>query len=228
MKVHVGDQRHPRQSKSIVEYVADILLSISYVSLIAAAFTRTLRILRILLVVGAVFFIIYGAVQNIPSMIVWNILIGGVHLVRLVRDEVSQKSVTLSPEEQELRDRMFPDLGDFDFNVLWQMGETRTYSQATLIERGQLPDTVMLVLDGMIEVRREGQVMRGLRVGSLVGEMSLVSGTVANVDVVATSAVTVHEWQHRQITSLDQIHPPSAKAFRDLLTQNLAAKAKLL
>lgn len=208
--------------------MAEIFLNISYVALMAAAFTRTLRYLRMLLVVGSVFFIIYGITQNIVSMIIWNLITGGIHLARLVRDERSQRAVTLADDERAIRDRMFPGVSDFDFNVLWQMGETRIYSRATVIQRGQLPDSVMLVLDGLLEIRRDGELMRGLRAGSLVGEMSMVSGTVANVDVVAAGDVTVHEWQHRQIHSLDQLHPPAAKAFRELLTQNLAAKAKPL
>lgn len=206
--------------------LADIVLNLSYIALLGSTFTRTVNWLRVLLVIGAIFFVIYGSMQGIRSMIVWNIAIGGMHLVRLLRDLAAQRAVELSADEIEVRDAYFPDLRDFDFGVLWAMGTPVSYADEPVIEEGSLPTFVLMVLRGHLAIERNGDVVRGVRRGGLVGEMSFVSGQAADVRVLARGDVTGHLWDQRQLASLEQVNPASSRAFRAHIERDLVAKAR--
>ena len=79
--------------------LAVVVLNAAYVALLASTFTRTITRLRAMLVLAAVAFVIYGLVEDIPSMVGWNIAIGSMHAWRIVRDYRQQKLVSLTPPE---------------------------------------------------------------------------------------------------------------------------------
>lgn len=203
------------------------MLNLAYVALLASTQTRTISWLRGVLIAGSICFISFGAIEGITSMIIWNIVIGGLHLARLVRDHATRRSVVLSRSECATRDDLFPEMSDFEFNLLWRLGSEKRFEDTKIIGRGEKPAFVGVILDGVVEIRREGQTFRGLRRGALIGEMSFVSGAPASVEVVAVGQVTMHSWQQQEVKSLEQVHPAAARRFRDYVSENLAAKARL-
>ena len=206
--------------------LAVLVLNAAYVALLASTFTRTVVWLRCMLVLAAIAFIIYGSIESIRSMVLWNIAIGSMHAYRIVRDYRQQRSVQLDSIESAARDEFFPALGDFDFHMLWCMGTEVAYQDQTVIHAGTRPQTVSLVLEGTARIESQGVVTRGIRRGGLLGEMSFVSGRNAEVDVVARGPLVVRQWDQRQLSSLDQVHPASARAFRDLMSRDLVVKAR--
>lgn len=202
---------------------ATLILNAAYVSLLASSFTRTITWLRLLLIVAAAAFIVYGTFEGIRSMVVWNVIIGSMHLFRIVKEKREQDSVVLSPQECALRDEFFPGVSDFDFNLIWRMGEFVEFAQGQIIiAKGSRPDHVGVLLAGQVAI--PGLV--DLERGGVLGEMSFVSGEPADVDVVAQGWVEMHRWEQRELRSLDQLHPPSARAFRYMLSRALVTKLK--
>lgn len=204
----------------------DLVLNAAYMALLASTFTRTVQRLRLLLVAGAVCFIAYGLAADVRSIVAWNIVIGSMHLFRVVRDLRVRRSVQLTANESVLRDRFFPELSDFDFNLLWTMGERVVAADETLIGPGNVPESVSLVLSGSLTVSRDGGLVATVGPGGLLGEMSFVSGQPAEVLVTADGGVVLHRWNQRELSSLDQVRPASARAFHDLLSRDLVGKAR--
>lgn len=203
-----------------------VILNAAYVALLASTATRTITWLRVMLVAAAVGFVAYGAIEGIRSMLIWNLVTGSMHTFRLVRDYLQQRSVTLTQEQTQIRDDFMSGLGDFDFSLLWAMGEGRNYHDQVLIADGDEPTTVSIVLDGVALIERDGDVIRGIRRGGLIGEMSFVSGQAANATVRADGTLTVHQWRQSDLSSLAQVRPASAKAFDKLLRHDLVNKAR--
>lgn len=207
--------------------LAAIFLNGAYVAFVGSAYVRTLAWLRVLLIVGSGCIVVYGTFEKIWPMVGWNVLIIASHLVRILGERRAQNAVSLNAAEAAMRDRLFPGLGDYDFNLLWSMGKPVSFNDSVIIADGSRPGIVAVLIDGAVRLDKAGETRRSLNKGSLIGEMSFVSGEPATVDVVAAGDVTVHQWDQRQLISLDQAHPPSAKAFRDLITRDLASKADL-
>jgi len=204
-----------------------LVLNAAYLALLASTFTRTVTVLRCMLVLAAIAFIIYGSIEGIRSMVAWNVVIGGMHLFRIARDYRQQRLVALDDHECSLRDEFFPGLADFDFHVLWSMGDQAEMRDQMMIAEGTVPDCVSLIIDGTVLIEKQGKTTRGLRRGALVGEMSMVSGIPADVDVRCNGTVVVRQWDKRKLAALDQLHPASGRAFRELLAKNLAEKVRV-
>ena len=66
--------------------IAVIVLNFAYIALLASTFTRNLTWLRVALVVASIAFAVFGLLEDILSIVLWNIAIGASHLYRIVRD----------------------------------------------------------------------------------------------------------------------------------------------
>jgi hypothetical protein len=102
--------------------LAVLILNAAYVALLASTFTRAVVWLRAMLVLAAIAFILYGSLELILSMVLWNIAIGSMHVFRIARDYRQQRSVLLTLDEAATRDEFFLSLGDFDLHLFWCMG----------------------------------------------------------------------------------------------------------
>ena len=204
---------------------ASVLINLAYVALLGSAFTRTLTWLRILLTLGSGLFVIYGIIEDIPSIIVWNTIIGLFHGMHVLRDERARRAVRLTDEEAAIRDELFGDLDDFDFNVVWSLGDPLEVTDDVLVDEGSHPDDVTVVLDGAVRISRGGDEIARLERGALVGEMSFVSGEAARASAIADGRVQLHRWDQRDLATLAQLNPAGARAFDALVSRDLAAKA---
>ncbi len=77
-----------------------VLINLAYVILITGTCCRSVHGVRAFLVLGATCFAVYGALADIPSMIVWNSVIGGLNLRRLaigLRDRLKAGVATEPP-----------------------------------------------------------------------------------------------------------------------------------
>lgn len=207
--------------------VETVILNVAYVALLASTFTRTVTRLRLLLIAGGVCFIAFGVAIDNVSMVVWNIVTTSLHTYRVIKEEAAKRSVTLTADEAALHQELFPNLSAFDFNLLWRLGRTVEHAHGPIIAAGQTPDFVALVLSGYAEIWKRDERIRVLQRGALLGEMSFASGLPAAVEVRAHGQLVVHEWKQQDLRSLDQLRPAAARAIRDYVSGDLAAKARI-
>ena len=202
-----------------------ILLNIAYgVYVVSPAFTRMLPA-RIVLLAATFLFIAYGLASGVHSVVWWNIPFGLMHIVQIYRLFSARWAVDLDEEEQEIHAKLFPTLDDVNFNELWSLGrEELIDSHQKMIVCDERTDRLMLVIDGEVEVTtRAGEVVR---LGSLqvVGEMSLVSGEVANATVQSCDPIRVRTWSHRELIELGERNNEVKQAGLLLIGQQLASK----
>lgn len=203
---------------------ATFVLNLAYFMLVSSTFTRRILWLRGALVVAGVTFVIYGFMADNWTMIFWNSVTSVLHAAQGFRFIKSQRSVQLTPGDEEIRETWFSTLGPFDFQSLWTMGETVEYADGTLAVEGQPQTMMMLVLDGRATVDVEGREVGLLQRGDLVGEMSFLSGTPASATVIPQGTVRVREWDQARLRTLDHLNPSAATAVRRLIQENLADK----
>ncbi|MEM7276153.1 MAG: cyclic nucleotide-binding domain-containing protein, partial [Actinomycetota bacterium] len=185
--------------------VDNLFLNLAYVVLLVSTFTQTVRRLRLLLISASVCLMVFGFAADLPAVVAWNLAIGGLHTYRVVRDIQAERSIRLSDDQREIRDLVFEGASDFDFHLLWSMGRQVTYDDETIISAGTRPETIGLILDGSVQVVGVANGLdRALGRGSLIGEMSFVSGEEAAVDVVASDTVTMREWIQQDIDALSR------------------------
>jgi CRP/FNR family transcriptional regulator, cyclic AMP receptor protein len=70
-------------------------------------------------------------------------------------------------------------------------------ADTTLVRAGERGREAFLLVQGKVEVRRDGEVVAALGPGELIGEQALVSGDHRNADVVAVTDVELAVFDER-------------------------------
>lgn len=84
----------------------------------------------------------------------------------------------------------------------------------TLLSAGDQGDTMLIILEGTVEVTQQGEHVRDLTTGDTVGELAVFSPAPRSADVVATTDVEVAEL--------------SAGGLRIVLSNSVAVAEELL
>jgi thioredoxin reductase (NADPH) len=104
-------------------------------------------------------------------------------------------AASLSPSLETRREQVFPTLSSAEIQRLQRFGEVRTYAVGTLlVTAGSPPPGLQVILSGTAKVRPHDEHLRDRelvehRTGSLVGELTGLSGAAAVVDVIALTGV---------------------------------------
>jgi CRP-like cAMP-binding protein len=202
---------------------ATILLNVAYTVLLSASFFRSLLRLRIVLIVGAIGFVAYGLVQSNATIALWNGLNASLHGVQLAKLMRARRSVELTPEEEELRHRYFPEMSPFDFFAWWSLGRPERI-EGTITEQGTDQVDLVLILSGKVSVDVDGRDVAVRGPGDFIGEASLFSGGQATATVRTIGPIEARVWEHRQIRTLDELNPGSARAVQACLSRSLVDK----
>lgn len=200
------------------------VINIAYIALFSSTFTRRLVWLRAFLIVGSVAFITFGIMVENWSMVGWNIVTGSLHSRQLALYVLSRRRLSLTADDELVRKTLFPDLDAFDFSSLWSMGETVRYTDELMTTHGEEHGRIGVVLDGTVRVERPAEEHVELGNGALVGELTYVRGGGATADARAIGTVTLREWPHDRLATLDQLNPAAGRALHRFLERDMAAK----
>ncbi len=201
-------------------------MNLAYLALVSSTLIRPVLWLRSLLTVGAICFVIYGVLADIPSMYIWNTLIAILHIRQLIKLTRARKSVQLNSEQESFRLKWFPELSAYDFYSIWSMGTYEELTNPMLALEGQQQQNLYLLLDGEVRIQH-GQTQRAvLGSGSLIGDASYLSGdgALANADAFGKGDIRVHRWDQMQLATLDNLNPIAGKAMHQFIGQNISQK----
>ncbi len=160
--------------------------------------------------------------------IFWNaffILVNGVRSILLI---LERKQATFSDDEQELYDKVFRHLSPTEFAKVLKVGQwEQINSGATMMTEGQLPDSLLLICDGDALVKRSND-NRSVKLsdGAFVGEMSLVTDSVASANVVADSEIKAYSWPRARLEKLFKDNPNLKASFQLIIASDMAHKLK--
>jgi CRP-like cAMP-binding protein len=85
---------------------------------------------------------------------------------------------------------------------LWSLGETVLFDDGEITVQGTRQDDLLIVLEGVVEVRRDGEVITHLGPGDFLGEMSFVTGDRATAGSRAIGLVRARSWEHARVEAL--------------------------
>lgn len=175
-------------------------LNLAYTLLLAGAFCKSLNRVRFLLVLAAASFVSFGAIQGIQSMVVWNLIIGGLNLQRLITGLLRDALVRLTIEQETLRQRFFPDIAPADFLRLWTLGEDVRCVDDLIVAAGSAPHRLHLVLRGTVQIKQDGDVLAVLGSGAVIGQVESPPFLSPSADWQAAGAVWLRSWRLADLT----------------------------
>ena len=201
-------------------HAANVLLLLAYC-------VRDILWLRLFAVASAMIAIPYFALQPAPLWVPigWSALFASINLFQSWRIFVERRPVKLTADEEMIRRLVLEDLPPRKVLQLLSVGAWTTARVGErMLERGKRPETVSLIVQGTVQVARNGTVLGELVAGNLVGSALLLSGVPADVDAVATEPVRAYCWQIETLERYLVANPEVRIVVQRHLARDLAGK----
>jgi uncharacterized cupin superfamily protein len=210
---------------------ANLFIHAANVLLLLAYSVKDILWLRLFAVASALIAIPYFVLQPTPQWapIVWSVLFAGINSFQSWRLYLERRPVKLTAEEEEVRRLAFPDLPLRKVLELLSIGSWSTAEPGErMIESGKRADAMSLIVRGKVEVTKEGTVLTELQAGDFVGSALLLTGTVSEVDAVATEPVRNVKWIAGTLERYLDANPDTRTALQRHLSRDLAGKVRQL
>ena len=105
------------------------------------------------------------------------------------------------------------------------LDEVRFDADETVIERGAIEDWLFVIVDGLVRVRLDGQTIRELGPGDVVGEFAVLAPAPRSSDVLAVQPTLLLRLRRGPFEELLEDQPGLARAVISNLARMLQAAA---
>ena len=205
-------------------HAANVLLLVAYS-------VRDILWLRLFAVGASLISIPYFMLQ--PTMLwaplSWSVVFAAINLLQSWRLFIERRPVKLTPEEENIRRLVFEDLPPRKVLQVLGLGSWVTSETGErLIESGKLPDAILLIVRGKVQVTKDGRVLGELSVGDIVGSTLIVTGIPADVDAVTVERVRGMRWQVGTLQKYLAANPETRTVMQQHLARDLARKVERL
>ena len=210
-----------------MEIGAFLLNIVFFFNFIALAFREILWI-RVLLTMGYLlrFFTQYYYESNINSSI-WMIVFVIINLIQIIQILNERRKRHIEPKIVDLFETVFKSFTSYEFLTFWKRGVIKTFEpDSIIINAGEKQYSMMLILDGEVDVLKENKVITYLSRGHFVGEISFVSKEETIADVKAKTNVTYIMWTKKQIDDLKRDNKIFWIKLQNILMKDMIGKIK--
>ena len=195
--------------------------------MLCALVARDVLWLRGMLVAAQSTLTAYAWLTGRPGMAAWNALFVIINAGWALRIARERRAVELPPELRAIHEHRFAAFTAPEFLRFWSSARDRELSDVRIVNAGETPPELMLVLDGEARVMQGRRAGATLRAGSFIAEMSLVAGTVASADVEAVGAVRVRAWPMAPMRELRDRQPMLWSKLQSAIGHDLVEKLKV-
>lgn len=193
---------------------------------VSGMFFRDQFMLRLLVLVSTLLYIVYYIIVPATPLwdaIAWCVVLIGVNAVVMVLIILDRKQFLLTDAES----RLFRSLLTFtpgEFRKLMKAASWKHVHDArTLTIEGQAPESLFFVLEGDIEVSKQGRSL-AVPSGIFIGEIGFLLNRPASATVKVRSGTRYVEWSREGLSSLLNKYPALKTALDARLSIDLAAK----
>lgn len=172
-------------------HAANILLLVAYS-------VRDILWLRLFAVAASVIALSYFILQPEPlwELIIWSSVFAALNSFQSWRLFVERRPVKLTPEEEEIRRLVFPDLPSRKVLQILSIGAWTTLEIGErMLERGKSVEAISVIIRGKVRVTRDDRVFGELVLGHIVGSALLLGGVTVEVDAVVAEPVRCMRWR---------------------------------
>lgn len=195
-------------------------------ALIAAMIPHQVRLMRLLLLIGAFFAVLHFAfAPQIGAGLALAVAFFGVNAARLYQLWNRARSGSMTSEERELFDHVMKIEDPSKQNRLRDLMEWRDMDVGdVLIEEGQLDPPLIYIASGRAAIEKAGVLVSECGAGEFVGEMSHISGEGASATVRVAHPMRMAKLDRDALAQLSQSLPEIGRAVDSAFNRSLAVK----
>jgi hypothetical protein len=219
---------------ALAEILADQLTPLSIVGHLSFGLTaaslamRDMLLLRVLGLVSGLFGVVYNyLVPGGPLWLVifWLGVFMLIHAFRVIEIIRERRGIQFTDEERELHATVFRGFDAVEFMRLLNVGERATFAPGdVLLNAGVHADRLYIILDGAVEITRDGASIALLKPGAAVGEISFLQDALTTASAAAAEPTRCLAFPTTALRALLARHPSMRLSMTGLLSGDLAAK----
>ena len=206
----------------------DLLVHLSCFLTLVSFWVRDILWLRFFSIASSLVWIGYMASDEerfIGASLFWNVVFISINAVRIAQLVLEKRSVRLSAEECDLRERLFSRLQPHEFARLLKAGTWQDLADgATLLREGDPPGSIFLLTRGDLIVEKGRHEVARFGPPRFAGELSYLSGSPANATVTASTPVRCLVWKSDSLSRLFLTHPTLQFALHAAMTLDVTHK----
>ena len=201
-----------------------IVLNISYILVTIGLLVRDMLLLRSMITISELLIIGWALTVGNHVIAGWNAVFLVINLFQIVRLIIERMPVKLPEELKDIYLNVFNELKEREFLYFWNTGKTISVTDEFLCRENQYQDELMLILDGQVSVRKNGNEIAKLKRGSFVAEMSFMTGEPSSADVVNSEKTRCIVWSKEKLKHLEQLNQDLLMKLQVTLGKDLTYK----
>jgi hypothetical protein len=201
-----------------------IVLNVSYILVTIGLLVRDMLLLRSMITISEMLIIGWALTVGNHVIAGWNAVFLVINLVQIIRLIIERMPVKLPEELEDIYRNVFNELKEREFLYFWNTGKTISVKDEFLCRENQYQDELMLILDGQVSVRKNGNEIAKLKRGSFVAEMSFMTGEPSSADVVKTENTRCIVWSKEKLKHLEQLNQDLLMKLQVTLGKDLTFK----
>jgi len=208
--------------------IGSLLLNIGFLfNLIALAFREILWI-RILLTLGYFLrFITQSYIEQNMNSSFWMIVFVLINLYHIIRIINERRKRYIEPKIFDIYESVFNSLTTFEFLTFWKKGNINNVENGTtIIEKDKKLNSMILLINGKVNVKSNGRTITCLPRGSFIGEISYITKEGASADVIADEDATYIEWTDKELKKIQLSNKIFWTKIQNILLKDLIIKLK--
>jgi len=208
--------------------IGSLLLNIGFLlNLIALGFREILWI-RILLTLGYFLrFITQSIVEQNMNSSFWMIVFVIINLYQIIRIFNERRKRYIEPKIFDIYETVFNSLSTFEFLTFWKSGIIKNVEGGnTIIQKDEKLKSILLLINGKVNVKSNGHTIAYLPRGSFIGEISYITKEGATADVIADGDATYIEWTNKELKLIQLNNKIFWTKIQNILLKDLIIKLK--
>lgn len=205
-----------------------ILLNVGYLLNLVALGFREILWIRILLTLGYFLrFITQSYIEQKMDSSFWMIVFVAINLYQIVRIINERRKRYIEPKIFDIYESVFKSLSTFEFLTFWKMGLIKNVENGvTIIEKDEKLNSILLLINGKVNVKSEGKSIAFLPRGSFIGEISYITKEGASANVIADGDATYIEWTNKELMKIKNSKKIFWTKIQNILLNDLIIKLK--
>ncbi len=205
-----------------------ILLNVGYLLNLVALGFREILWIRILLTLGYFLrFITQSYIEQKMDSSFWMIVFVAINLYQIVRIINERRKRYIEPKIFDIYESVFKSLSTFEFLTFWKMGLIKNVENGvTIIEKDEKLNSILLLINGKVNVKSKGKSIAFLPRGSFIGEISYITKEGASANVIADGDATYIEWTNKELMKIKNSKKIFWTKIQNILLNDLIIKLK--
>jgi CRP-like cAMP-binding protein len=208
-------------------FTADYFIHAANVLLLIAYSVRDVLWLRLFAVAASLIAIPFYVQQPtvLWAPLGWSVVFATINLFQSWLLFMERRPVKLTVEEEEIHRLAFQGLPPRKVLQVLSIGTWITAKPSEhLIERGKIPESISLIVNGRVRITKDGHMLGELVAGELVGSALILNGIPANVDAVTVGPLRAMRWEIETLKKYLSADPETRTVMQRHLARDLAGK----